>query len=65
MLYQYEIEYYFDSSKFEKHFNFVPTSYENGIKEMIKSLRKVVENKNQLNISDISINKDLKYNFYI
>ena len=46
MLYQYEIEYYFDSSKFEKHFNFVPTSYENGIKEMIKSLRKVVENKN-------------------
>jgi len=32
MLYQYEFEYLFDSSKFEKAFGFQPTSYEEGIK---------------------------------
>ena len=31
MQYQNELSYIFDSSKFEKHFNFVPTSYEDGI----------------------------------
>ncbi len=35
MLYQNEYDYEFDSSKFEKTFNFKPTSYENGIKETI------------------------------
>lgn len=32
MLYQYEFEYLFDSTKFEKAFHFRPTSYEEGIK---------------------------------
>lgn len=31
MLYQYDIDYIFDSTKFEKAFNFTPTSYERGI----------------------------------
>lgn len=33
MLYQYEYPYYFDSSKFEKEFQFRPTGYEEGIRE--------------------------------
>ena len=32
MLYQYKYPYYFDSTKFEKAYNFTPTSYEEGIK---------------------------------
>ena len=32
MLYQYDSDYIFDSSKFQKAFNFSPTSYEEGIK---------------------------------
>lgn len=36
MLYQNEYSYVFDSSKFEKHFNFTPTSYEEGIKQTAK-----------------------------
>ncbi|MEJ2615284.1 MAG: NAD-dependent epimerase/dehydratase family protein [Ignavibacteriaceae bacterium] len=39
MLYQYEVDYIFDSSKFEKKFNFTPTSYEQGIEESIKSMK--------------------------
>ena len=31
MLYQNEFDYVFDSSKFNKAFNFVPTSYKTGI----------------------------------
>jgi nucleoside-diphosphate-sugar epimerase len=31
MLYQYEDEYIFDSSKFERYFHFHPTSYEKGV----------------------------------
>jgi nucleoside-diphosphate-sugar epimerase len=33
MLYQYEHPYHFSSEKFEKHFNFKPTSYEQGLRE--------------------------------
>ena len=33
MLYQNEYTYVFDSTKFEKHFNFIPTSYEEGIRQ--------------------------------
>jgi nucleoside-diphosphate-sugar epimerase len=36
MLYQSDSAYLFDSSKFEKHFSFTPTSYEEGIKETAK-----------------------------
>jgi nucleoside-diphosphate-sugar epimerase len=36
MLYQYDRDYDFDSSKFEKHFNFTPTSYSEGIKEIVR-----------------------------
>jgi nucleoside-diphosphate-sugar epimerase len=37
MMYQYDRDYVFDSSKFEKQFNYKPTSYEAGIKEIIKA----------------------------
>ncbi len=37
MLYQYDRDYVFDSSKFEKRFNFTPTPYVQGIKEIVKS----------------------------
>lgn len=36
MLYQNENDYLFDSTKFEKAFNFLPTSYQNGIVETVK-----------------------------
>jgi len=35
MLYQNEFDYIFDSSKFEKQFNYTPTPYEKGIEETI------------------------------
>lgn len=41
MLYQNKYDYIFDSSKFEKHFNFKPTSYEDGIKETIRFAKAV------------------------
>lgn len=34
MAYQYDRDYFFDSSKFEKRFGFTPTSYQDGIKAM-------------------------------
>jgi len=37
MLYQYDCDYVFDSSKFEKRFGFQPTPYQSGIKETIYS----------------------------
>lgn len=37
MLYQYDRDYVFDSSKFEKRFSFTPTSYTEGIKQTIKA----------------------------
>ncbi len=37
MLYQYDRDYVFDSSKFEKRFKFKPTPYIEGIKEIIKT----------------------------
>jgi nucleoside-diphosphate-sugar epimerase len=39
MLYQYEQDYIFDSSKFEKRFGMVATSPEEGIKSLVESLR--------------------------
>lgn len=39
MLYQNEYDYLFDSSKFEKAFNFVPTSYKDGIAATVKSMK--------------------------
>lgn len=36
MMYQYDRDYVFDSSKFEKRFNFKPTSYLEGIKEIVR-----------------------------
>jgi nucleoside-diphosphate-sugar epimerase len=32
MMYQYERNYFFDSSKFEKRFSFIPTTYAEGVK---------------------------------
>jgi nucleoside-diphosphate-sugar epimerase len=40
MYYQSSYDYVFDSSKFEEAFNFKPTSYEAGIKEMSETLYK-------------------------
>lgn len=37
MRYQYDREYFFDSSKFEKYFNFKPTPYQQGVKEILES----------------------------
>lgn len=36
MIYQYDRDYVFDSKKFEKKFNFSPTPYLEGIKEIVK-----------------------------
>jgi len=40
MYYQYDHDYIFDSSKFEKRFNFKPTPYAEGIKKMSETLYK-------------------------
>jgi len=40
MYYQYENDYVFNSDKFEKKFNFKPTTYRDGIQEMAKTLYK-------------------------
>jgi nucleoside-diphosphate-sugar epimerase len=39
MMYQYDREYIFDSTKFGKHFGFKPTPYEEGVKETLHILR--------------------------
>lgn len=36
MLYQYDRDYIFDSSKFEREFGFTPTKYEDGISEVLR-----------------------------
>jgi nucleoside-diphosphate-sugar epimerase len=36
MMYQYEQDYFFDSSKFEKKFGFSPTTYEQGVKTTVE-----------------------------
>jgi nucleoside-diphosphate-sugar epimerase len=46
MLYQYEFDYLFDSSKFENAYHFKPTSYEEGIRataEGYKTIEKLVK----------------------
>jgi nucleoside-diphosphate-sugar epimerase len=35
MMYQYDQDYFFDSTKFEKRFKMTPTSYKDGIKRTI------------------------------
>ncbi|RKD92339.1 NAD-dependent epimerase/dehydratase family protein [Mangrovibacterium diazotrophicum] len=40
MLYQQEMDYHFDSTKFNSYFDFTPTSYEQGIRETIQYLDK-------------------------
>lgn len=37
MMYQYDRDYNFDSTKFEKRFGFQPTSYEEGLEAMLQS----------------------------
>ncbi|MCU0343130.1 MAG: NAD-dependent epimerase/dehydratase family protein [Ignavibacterium sp.] len=39
MLYQNEYDYLFDSTKFEKTFNFTPTSYKDGIAATVKAMK--------------------------
>lgn len=40
MMYQYDRDYFFDSAKFNKQFNFTPTTYEMGIKQIVNQLKK-------------------------
>ena len=40
MQYQNDRDYFFDSKKFEKRFSFVPTSYSNGIEEIVSKASK-------------------------
>ncbi len=35
MMYQYDRDYFFDSSKFNKYFHFTPTTYEMGVKQIV------------------------------
>jgi nucleoside-diphosphate-sugar epimerase len=37
MLYQYDRDYVFDSSKFERHFNLKPTPYKDGIRQVVEA----------------------------
>ena len=39
MIYQNEFPYHFDSTKFNSHFNYTPTSYEEGIKATIEFIK--------------------------
>jgi len=39
MLYQYEMDYYFDSTKFNNYFSYKPRSYQEGIHETIEFLK--------------------------
>ena len=39
MLYQSEVDYLFDSSKFEKAFNFKITTYQEGVAETTKAAK--------------------------
>jgi nucleoside-diphosphate-sugar epimerase len=38
MMYQTETDYYFDSSKFEQHFGWSATTYEEGLKATLASI---------------------------
>ena len=38
MRYQFDRDYFFDSSKFEKYFKYKPTKYEVGVKEIVEQL---------------------------
>ncbi|MDI6803397.1 MAG: NAD-dependent epimerase/dehydratase family protein [Bacteroidota bacterium] len=40
MMYQYDRDYYFDSSKFDKRFNFKTTTYQEGVKLTIQQTKK-------------------------
>lgn len=35
MMYQYDQDYFFDSTKFNRRFNFKPTSYQEGVKQIV------------------------------
>ena len=37
MMYQYDRDYHFDSSKFRQRFNYTPVTYEEGVKEIVKT----------------------------
>lgn len=36
MMYQYDRDYYFDSTKFQQRFGMSPTSYEDGVKAIVQ-----------------------------
>jgi nucleoside-diphosphate-sugar epimerase len=45
MVYQYDREYFFDSSKFEQRFGIKPTAYREGVKETVAALKNVASSK--------------------
>jgi nucleoside-diphosphate-sugar epimerase len=45
MIYQYDRDYVFDSSKFEKRFGIKPTSYADGIQKIVKTDYSGLKNK--------------------
>ena len=40
MRYQYEHDYYFDSAKFNRHFNYTPVTNAQAVKETVAELKK-------------------------
>jgi nucleoside-diphosphate-sugar epimerase len=38
MRYQFDREFFFDSTKFENYFKYKPTSYSDGVKEIVSQL---------------------------
>jgi tryptophanase len=42
MRYQYDRDYFFDSAKFNKHFNFIPTKNEEAVKQTVAELKKSI-----------------------
>jgi nucleoside-diphosphate-sugar epimerase len=42
MMYQYDRDYFFDSSKFDRRFNFTPTPYADGVKQTVAEMGKVL-----------------------
>jgi hypothetical protein len=41
MNYQYDRDYYFDSSKFNEYFDFSPTTYSIAVKQAIEQLKSI------------------------
>ena len=43
MRYQFDRDYFFDSTKFENYFKYKPTTYADGVKEIINEYQKDIK----------------------